>query len=221
MSDRDYQINGIAVPGVTTIAGIFDKPGLNKWREKMGTTEADAEAQRTAERGNKIHRNALLLCRGDLVLPDEDELVNLCTTNLRPWVATYVVETLLAEQPIYCRARYFAGRPDLVAIMRWVDGEFLSVIDWKGSRAAKAYYEWDLQTAGYSLCDEVEELARASGISPATVRRATITMNPEADGLPTVWSYGQTAIRRNAFLYALCVYQDKTGWAPPRPSATL
>lgn len=210
MSDRAYAIRGLRVPGVTDVTRILNKPGLNLYREGLGTAAANEEAELTSQRGTRVHRNALLLCRGKPVLPgDPDPAVDTCTENLRTWLAHHLVKPLLAEKPVYSQGYLFAGRPDLVAIMRLgIPGDTFWVIDWKASRAAKPpYYEWDLQTAGYALTDEVRELA-----GRATVNRATITINPEGDCTPHVWAFGDSSRRKQSFLWLLSIYGDMQSW---------
>lgn len=206
--DRSYRIRGLRVPGVTDVCGILNKPALNRWRETMGTQAADDAGQFAAKRGTLIHDAALLMSQGKAVMPgSDDSLLDRCVANLQGWLSTNLVETLLAETPVYSTAWMYAGRPDFVGVVRFDGRDRFAVLDWKGSKATAAYYEWNLQTAAYAMTDEVRKLAGRHKIY-----RATITINPEGDCTPRVWAFDETPRRQAAFLNLLSVYNDRRAW---------
>ena len=208
--DRDYRITrrgeSFRVPGVTDIVGILDKPELHAWREQQGTQTANAVAKMAADRGTRVHAAALLLAQGQRILGGPaDSAVDTCVVNIAAWLELHLGETLLCETPVYHRTYLYAGRPDLLCTIRGRQGVWL--LDLKASKAAKPYFEWVLQVAGYAQCDEVRKLA-----SHRQIHGAILQVNPEGDCTPRLHEIKELAKHEATFLHALAIYNRKKEW---------
>lgn len=165
-----YALDGKAVPSVTTLTGLLDKPALPGWAAReaarwaalnfemlpqMGHAafvEAAAGApwakrDKAAERGTRIHRAAEgLITTGEVLPEDEDDmpLIQVTADFLDRWDA----EPLITEALVFCDDPWFpyAGRLDSVARLR--DGS-VWLLDYK---TGGVYREVALQLAGYAGC---------------------------------------------------------------------
>lgn len=127
-------------PSITTVLGITNKEGIQKWRERVGEAEANKISQQAANRGTAIHK----LCE-DYLNNDEDWKgkhmpSNLFTFNtIKPIIDKSINNIWMQEEFLYSDHLKCAGQVDCIAEF---DGE-LSIIDFKTSRKPKQE-EWIL-----------------------------------------------------------------------------
>ena len=202
---RDYRIRGFRVPGVTDVTGILDKPQLTEWKTDLAARTGDRDAgkkqgQLAADRGTRVHDAALLLAQGKRVLGGpSDSATDTCVANIAAWMKQHVAEVLLCEQPVYHRAYLYAGRPDLLCVVRGRQGVWLC--DWKASGAKALYPEWRLQLGAYALTDEVRKLA-----GRRTVHAAVMLVSPTGDCTPHMHEVEELRKASDAFLHLLATY---------------
>ena len=202
---RDYRIRGFRVPGVTDVTGMLDKPELTRWKTDLAARTGDRDAgkkqgQLAADRGTRVHDAALLLAQGKRVLGGpSDSATDTCVANIAAWMKQHVAEVLLCEQPVYHRAYLYAGRPDLLCVIRGRQGVFL--LDWKASGAKAVYPEWRLQLGAYAICDEVRKVA-----GHRTVHAAVMLCDPTGDCTPHMHEVEDLRSAGNVFLHLLSVW---------------
>ena len=166
-----YKLDGEWVPGVTTILGVLDKPGLKKWAAST-VAEYVADNRQTVEglyaagrgpmvamlketpwqrrddagaRGTKFHDFAERIMRGEEVeVPDP--LVPLVEHALQ-FMEDYQIEPVLNEVPVASREHQYAGKLDLIA------GSSLgmAIFDWKSSK--RIYPSTALQLVAYARAE--------------------------------------------------------------------
>lgn len=145
MPHEDLIIDGEKWPSVTQITSILAKPSLAKWREYVGTKEADKISKEAAERGRILHSFVEQFLKGEtVVLCGEDE-------NLRPafkawfdwWRESHYVCTCQEVKVISKKYKY-GGTFD--AIIEYNKSPIL--VDWKFSNS-EDWFRW-LQLAGYA-----------------------------------------------------------------------
>lgn len=216
MKHEPYLINGRPVPSVTQVTGILDKPAVTAWQIDLAVRSGDrgagkAEAHRLADRGTRIHDQALRVAEGKPWVPGPpDDVETRCVANLALWVEQRVQKVLLCERAIYSAKWSYAGRPDLVCLLRDDPEHAVWVIDWKGSHAPRPYFEWTLQLAGYAATDDVRQLAIDVGrAGVAAIHRAIVTVNPDGDCAPHVHMLDHDADDVQAFLCLLSVYNAR------------
>jgi hypothetical protein len=213
-----YYIDGLRVPSVTQVTGIFDKPEVTRWRERLAADERDptagrAEAKRLAGRGNRLHEAALRLLERKPVMPSPEENVRRCVRSLDTWIAEMIDEVIFAEQPVYNHFWRYAGRPDFFGTL-FGDTGSLWLVDWKGSHAERPYWEWTLQLAGYADCDAINEVAILRGLP---VRRAIVTINPDGDCFPHFHRLTSDEDDKQTFLCALACYNSRQRYKTDEP----
>jgi ATP-dependent exoDNAse (exonuclease V) beta subunit len=140
--------NGDELPSVTTVLSILSKGFITKWKEKVGTEEAERISKQAICRGNELHS----LCESYLknekigpLLPTSQELFQ----SVKPYLNRIGTIHLL-EDTLWSNTLGMAGRTDVIAEFDGV----LSVIDFKSASKPKKE-EWIqnyfLQTTAYSL----------------------------------------------------------------------
>ena len=166
-----YKLDGLWVPGVTTILGVLDKPAIPKWAASMvaeyvADNPQGVEALRplgrglmvqtlknipwqkrddAAARGTDFHALAERIAHGEEVDVPEP-LVPLVENALR-FMEHYQIEPLLNEAPVASRAHQYAGTVDLIA-----DSTLgRAVFDWKSGK--RIYPRFALQLAAYGNAD--------------------------------------------------------------------
>lgn len=159
-----YKLDGAWVPGVTTILGVLDKPGLRKWvassvaeyvadnreaverlyaagRGPMVAALKETPWQRrddAAARGTTFHDFAERILNGEEVdVPDEQ--VGLVESALA-FMEDYRVEPVLTEVCVASREHRYAGKLDLVADSALGRGIF----DWKSGKRVYASTAYQL-----------------------------------------------------------------------------
>lgn len=164
-----YALDGEAIPSVTTLTGILDKPALPKWAARGAATWAAnnpdqlaalgfgafvaqaaaapwAARDKAAERGTRIHAAAESLITTGTVQPeDEDDLpmIERAADFLDRWDASPVITEAKIYRDDPWHALRYAGRLDSVADLR--DGSRW-LLDYK---TGGVYREVVLQLAGY------------------------------------------------------------------------
>ncbi|MEA5462306.1 PD-(D/E)XK nuclease family protein [Leptothoe sp. PORK10 BA2] len=145
---RHYEVNGQRLPGVTTILSATkpweDKERLWRWRERVGTEEANRITAKSSRAGTKIHRVIKAYLRQEeWALPEGTAGF---WASIEP-VLQGIEEVLLVEGAVWHPLK-FAGFPDALMVY---DGQ-LVVCDWKTARHPKQV-EWMgdyfLQVAAY------------------------------------------------------------------------
>lgn len=163
-----YKLDGDWVPGVTTVLGVLDKPGLRKWaassvaeyvadnREAVehlysaGRGPMVAMLKETpwqkrddaATRGTTFHDFAERIMKGEEVDVPDDQ-VGLVEAALA-FMDDYKVQPLLIEACVGSREHRYAGKLDLIA-----DSTLgRAIFDWKSSK--RIYASTAFQNMGYA-----------------------------------------------------------------------
>lgn len=168
-----YRLDGAWVPGVTTILGVLDKPGLRKWAassvaeyvaDHREAVEHLYEAGRgpmvaalketpwqkrddAAERGTKLHDYAEQLLRGEEV--DVPEHLAPVVEGALRFLDDWHIQPILIETAVGSRAHKYAGKLDLVASYQSPDGGAgVGIFDWKSAK--RIYATCAFQNAAYA-----------------------------------------------------------------------
>ena len=158
---RHYEVEGQRLPGVTTILSATKpweaKQRLWRWRDRVGTEEANRITTTASRAGTKIHKVIRSYLRQeDWSLPEGTQGF---WTSIEP-VLKNIDRVLLVEGAVWHPLK-FAGYPDAVMVY---EGE-LCVCDWKTARRPKQL-EWIgdycMQVAAY--CYAVNWVYRDTGI---------------------------------------------------------
>lgn len=157
-----YELNGKRYPRVTHILKVFDKPGLARWRGKIGNEEADRISREGSRIGTAFHAVAQEIHAGlheRRGWQPPGELRYMAQAYI-DWLHKHVTRIHVAEQTLYSDERaystnedeqgdpnepLYAGTVDLVA---WFRGDTLpSVLDIKTSNNYSD--DWALQLSAY------------------------------------------------------------------------
>jgi genome maintenance exonuclease 1 len=125
--------SGELYPSITTILGEFNKAAIQKWRKRVGETEANKISGKASRRGTSVHS----VCES--YIKNEDGYFDGQTPNIIELFKT--IEPFLeridnvhgVELALYSDHFGVAGRTDLIAEFDGV----LSVIDYKTSNKIK------------------------------------------------------------------------------------
>lgn len=195
-----YKLDGEWVPGVTTILGVLDKPGLRKWaassvaeyvadhrdaiehlyaagRGPMVAALKETPWQRTkdaGDRGTNFHDYAERIANGEEVdVPDD--MVPLVENALR-FMEDYKIEPVLVEACVGSREHRYAGKLDLIA-----DSSLgRCIFDWKSGK--RIYPTFALQLAAYAFAEFHGEGVEA----PLPECEAAYGVHVRADGYDVV-----------------------------------
>ena len=166
-----YKLDGEWVPGVTTILGVLDKPGLRKWaastvaeyvadnrpvidglydagRAPMVGMLKEVPWQRrddAATRGTTFHALAEQIVRGETV--DVPELLVPLVENALRFMDDYHIEPILTEACVASREHQYAGTLDLIADST----RGRAIFDWKSGK--RIYATFAFQLAAYAFAD--------------------------------------------------------------------
>jgi len=129
--------SGELYPSITTVLGELSKAAIQKWRKRVGETEANKISGKASRRGTSLHS----VCES--YIQNEEEFLNGETPHIVELFKT--IEPILervdnihgVELALYSDHFGVAGRTDLIAEF---DGK-LSVIDYKTSNRTKKK-EW-------------------------------------------------------------------------------
>lgn len=142
-----YEIDGIRVPRVTAILQIIQKPGLDRWRGRMGNREADRLQQEGAAIGTEFHDVVKQIHEG---LHHQrgwypPERLRSMAFDYIEWMHANLSDVDMVEERIHSEEDNVAGTLDLYALMR--DDQKWAVIDIKTSNNVSV--DWPLQLAAY------------------------------------------------------------------------
>lgn len=128
--------SGTAVPGVTTILGILNKPALVKWANNLGLQGIDSTkyVDEKAAIGTLAHQMIADYLKGVTTDTSEYSKVQIdqaenATLSFFEWEKTHPIEPILVEEPLVSEAHKFGGTIDCLSRL---DGE-LCLIDFKTS----------------------------------------------------------------------------------------
>lgn len=184
---RYYEINGKLYTSVTTALSVIRKPFLETWRGNLGNEEADRIRDEAADLGSQIHEWCHEIVKGGPIY------CHPLVVAFSEWFNATVKEVVLAEKPVWSDRYRYAGRPDLVAILKG-DRTAPTTIDLKAT--ADIWPEMGLQLAAYQGAMEEQGVR--------TKRRLIIHLNKKTEKLKT--KEFSNPMDFNMFLYALSLY---------------
>jgi hypothetical protein len=167
-----YKLDGEWVPGVTTINGVIDKPGLKKWAAtavaewvvdnwELIQETYDASGRNptvallkeipwqkrdtAADRGTTFHDFAERIMNGEE--PEVPESQQPLVESALAFMSDYDIQPLLVEGVVGSRKHRYAGKGDL-----WAESKVgPAYFDWKSGK--RIYPNTALQAAGYCFAE--------------------------------------------------------------------
>lgn len=151
-----YEIDGEQYPRVTNILQVIDKPGLARWRGRLGNVEADRVSKEGSDMGTRFHEVAADVNRGTHQAmrgwqPPGD--LREMAFNYVDWLHKHVASIQSVERTVHSRVRRYAGTLDVLGTIRGDSSP--SIIDIKTSNNPSV--DWPLQLAAYKMAIEEEE----------------------------------------------------------------
>lgn len=152
-----YRLDGMRVPGVTTIIGRFkDSGGLLYWAFEQGKACERGEIEKlydkrdeAAESGTLAHEMVEARINGDPLPTQDDHSVKVFSDALKAfrayenWASMTKLKIVEQEMPLVSRKHQFGGCPDAIGE---INGE-LCLVDWKTSNGV--YPDYLIQLAAY------------------------------------------------------------------------
>lgn len=199
--NHSYFLDGERVPGVTTIIGVLDKPGLRKWAaSSVAEYVADhrdavehlyaagrgpmvaalketpwQQAKDAAARGTNLHDYAEQIVNGEEV--DVPEVLVPVVENALGFMEEFAIEPLLVEGCVGSREHRYAGKGDL-----WADSKVgRAYFDWKSGK--RIYPSTALQAVGYCFAEFTGENGDES---PLPEVEAAYGVHIRADGFDVI-----------------------------------
>ena len=120
--------SGRKLPSVTTVTGFEGRDGIEIWRRKN-----PREAQRTCDRGNKLHSMMEQYLKNEEVELTENVEIDSLFSIMSHHVSNFIDNVYALEQQMWSETIGLAGRADCICDY---DGK-LSVVDFKGSTREK------------------------------------------------------------------------------------
>jgi len=120
--------SGRKLPSVTTVTGFEGRDGIEIWRRKN-----PREAQRTCDRGNKLHSMMEQYLKNEEVELTENVQIDSLFSIMSHHVSNFIDNVYALEQQMWSESIGLAGRADCICDY---DGK-LSVVDFKGSTREK------------------------------------------------------------------------------------
>lgn len=120
--------SGRKLPSVTTVTGFEGRDGIEIWRRKN-----PREAQRTCDRGNKLHSMMEQYLKNEKVELTENVQIDSLFSIMSHHVSNFIDNVYALEQQMWSESIGLAGRADCICDY---DGK-LSVVDFKGSTREK------------------------------------------------------------------------------------
>lgn len=122
---HQYKLDGVVLPGVTSILGVLHKPELQAWYGRLGTTEANRQRDAAADHGTQVHAACEIEAK-NFHNPDFDDTtwepwLLPFTDAYRSWLNANVHRVIAAEPRVASKTHGVAGSIDLVAEM--IDGQ--------------------------------------------------------------------------------------------------
>ena len=145
--------DGNSYPSITTVLSLQEKPGIDKWKEKVGEKEAKRISKESMRIGTAVHQMAEFYLSNYIIkLKDEDKKI-VDTFNRLRFLLGNINNIVGVEIPLYSDLLRVAGTADCVAEYNGVP----SVIDFKTSRKPKKEVwidDYYMQTFAYKLMFE-------------------------------------------------------------------
>jgi len=141
---------GVKYPSITTVLGHQEKPWLTNWRNILGDKKADKEIQRTATRGEEIHKLIEKYLNNETDFTKGVKLEYIQGFNQVKFHLNHINNIRTQEQNLYSKQLGVAGRVDCIGEYKGV----LSVIDFKTSNNNKDEQmtnDFFLQCTGYAI----------------------------------------------------------------------
>jgi len=138
---------------VTTIVGMFDKPGLRYWYGKYGTRECERVSRESKSFGSEVHS----LVFENPVSWIESLRSHTVARNIVDWCNQAGVKKILVEAEVVSHKYKYLGHPDLICnLTKSSDPGRVWILDWKTdstpTEKAHIYERWRdyaLQLGGY------------------------------------------------------------------------
>lgn len=152
---QGYYVDGVKVPGVTTVLGRFkESGGLIHWAWKLGTEGKDYKQVRddAADAGTLAHEIIDTYINGGTVTLDGDsDLVKQALSAFQAyqnWEKSTGIKIDWTERQLVSKVHKFGGTPDAFGTL---DNKPI-LLDWKTSNSV--YSDYLLQLAAYALLIE-------------------------------------------------------------------
>lgn len=147
-----YEIDGVQYPRVTNILRVLDKPGLARWRGRVGNQEADRISKVGQNVGTAFHEIAADIGRGIHLQrgwKPQAEFREMAYSYI-DWLHKYIGSIQAVEERVYSMTRKYAGTLDLRATVR--NDTYPSIFDVKTSNNTSV--DWPLQLSAYKQAKE-------------------------------------------------------------------
>lgn len=147
-----YEIDGRQYPRVTNILRILEKPGLARWRGRLGNAEADKVSTEGQQVGTAFHEVAAEIGRGlhlQRGWQPPGELRDMAFSYI-DWFHKHIASVQSVEERVHSESRGHAGTLDLRATLRGDD--LPSILDVKTSNNPSI--DWPLQLSAYRQSKE-------------------------------------------------------------------
>lgn len=181
-------------PRVSQVLDVINKPGLVRWRTKVGDAEANRISKEARTLGTAIHAVCEAVNRGQLVPMDKPALTPFLRVY-QQWYRREVSECVAVEETVWSDRYGFAGTLDVV--MRLKDGR-LALVDLKSSNSVSETYR--AQTAAYAAAyaERTGEMVDTRLVVQMPSREPGALYVTEFDDYPADWQ---------AFRAALALYK--------------
>jgi hypothetical protein len=142
--------DGTAIPGVTTVLGVLNKPALVKWANNLGLQGIDSTkfVDEKAEIGTLAHQMIADYLRGEKTDTSEYSKVQIdqaenAVLSFFEWEKSHHIQVILVEEPMVSEEYGFGGTIDCLG---HINNE-LCLVDFKTSSGI--YPEMMIQLAAY------------------------------------------------------------------------
>ena len=145
--------DGNSYPSITTILSLQEKPGIDKWKEKVGEKEARRISKESMRIGTAVHQMAEFYLSNYIIKLKNEEKKIVDTFNRLRFLLGNINNIVGNEIALYSDLLRVAGTADCIAEYNGV----LSVIDFKTSRKPKKEVwidDYYMQTFAYKLMFE-------------------------------------------------------------------
>jgi hypothetical protein len=210
--EHRYTLDGRSVPGVTTIINqTIRRPELEKWREWVGTEEADRIRDEAAEHGTLLHAAAATIASDveDIPFGIASDFAE-SYAEFSAWFESQVDEVLsidgkpACEVPVYEPTFWYAGTAD--TILRLKGRKTWDLVDY--TTAWKAYASKDMQTAAYrKAAQQMFDITIGGRFVVVVPRPKPGQQRPKL----SVTRFEHHAASFNAFTYCLGLYRWQRG----------
>lgn len=211
-----YLINDRHYDRITTVLNIIAKPGLEKWKRKVGFVKADEIMRESAILGKEVHAiceevnkgrdpiNGFWLAEGG----KQPRWVEVRGTRLQSyydgytdWYERNIRQVVLVERTTWSDEHGYAGTPDTYAELKGKFAGALALLDNKTSKYLSWVYR--LQTAAYKYA-----LLERRQV-PAVDKRGIVFLSSKTPGTCTLVDYDESEYEDElfGFLSALFNYR--------------